>query len=70
MKAFISHGGLLSLQESIFHEKPLLVLPVFGDQPRNGIVVENFNIGRVLVWEELAADKIVDALNDIINNTM
>ncbi|XP_063840631.1 UDP-glycosyltransferase UGT5-like isoform X5 [Scylla paramamosain] len=70
VKVFISHGGLLSLQESIFHEKPLLVLPIFGDQPRNGMVVENSNIGRVLVWEELTADRIVDALNDIINNPM
>ncbi|MPC30605.1 UDP-glucuronosyltransferase 2B14 [Portunus trituberculatus] len=69
VKVFISHGGLLSLQESIFHEKPLLVLPVFGDQPKNGMLVENLNIGRMLVWEELTTDNIVDALTDIINNT-
>ncbi|XP_063840010.1 UDP-glycosyltransferase UGT5-like [Scylla paramamosain] len=68
VKVFISHGGLFSLQESIFHEKPLLVLPVFGDQPRNGMVVENLDIGRVLVWEELTADRIVDTLTDIISN--
>ncbi|KAK8404012.1 hypothetical protein O3P69_000227 [Scylla paramamosain] len=68
VKVFISHGGLLSLQESIFHEKPLLVLPVFGDQPRNGMVVKNSDIGRVLVWEKLTADRIVDALTDIISN--
>ncbi|XP_063840610.1 UDP-glycosyltransferase UGT5-like isoform X2 [Scylla paramamosain] len=69
VKVFISHGGLLSLQESIFHVTPLLVLPIFSDQPRNGMFVENSDIGRVLVWDELTADRIVDALNDIISNT-
>ncbi|XP_063840614.1 UDP-glycosyltransferase UGT5-like isoform X2 [Scylla paramamosain] len=69
VKVFISHGGLLSLQESIFHATPLLVLPIFGDQPRNGMLVVDSGIGRVLVWEELTADRIVDTLTDIINNT-
>ncbi|XP_063840618.1 UDP-glycosyltransferase UGT5-like isoform X2 [Scylla paramamosain] len=69
VKVFISHGGLLSLQESIFHATTLLVLPIFGDQPRNGMFIENAEIGRLLVWEELTADRIVDALTDIINNT-
>ncbi|XP_045118266.1 UDP-glycosyltransferase UGT5-like isoform X2 [Portunus trituberculatus] len=69
VKVFISHGGLLSLQESIFHATPLLVLPIFGDQPRNGMFVEDSGIGRTLVWEKLTADSIVDTLTDIINNT-
>ncbi|KAG0730425.1 2-hydroxyacylsphingosine 1-beta-galactosyltransferase [Chionoecetes opilio] len=66
VKVFISHGGLLSLQESIFHATPLLVLPIYGDQPKNAMFVENSGLGRMLVWEELTADSIVDALTDII----
>ncbi|KAG0730428.1 UDP-glucuronosyltransferase 2B7 [Chionoecetes opilio] len=66
VKVFISHGGLLSLQESIFHATPLLVLPIFFDQPRNAMFVENSGLGRMLVWEELTADSIVDAFTDII----
>ncbi|KAG0710470.1 UDP-glucuronosyltransferase 2B14 [Chionoecetes opilio] len=66
VKVFISHGGLLSLQESIFHATPLLVLPIFGDQPKNAMFVENSGLGHRLVWEELTADSIVDALTDII----
>lgn len=69
VKVFISHGGLLSLQESIFHATPLFVLPIFGDQTRNGMFVENSGLGRTLVWEELTADRIVDVLTDIITNT-
>ncbi|XP_050693301.1 UDP-glycosyltransferase UGT5-like [Eriocheir sinensis] len=68
VKVFISHGGLLSFQESIFHSTPLLVLPIFGDQPRNAMYVENSGLGHMMEWEELTADRIVDALTDIITN--
>ncbi|XP_050693307.1 UDP-glycosyltransferase UGT5-like [Eriocheir sinensis] len=69
VKVFISHGGLLSLQESIFHATPLLVLPIFGDQPRNAMYVESSGLGRMMEWEELTADRIIDALTDIITKT-
>ncbi|KAF7278195.1 hypothetical protein GWI33_008689 [Rhynchophorus ferrugineus] len=35
VKLFISHGGLLSLTETIHYGVPILVIPVFGDQPAN-----------------------------------
>ncbi|KAK8724674.1 hypothetical protein OTU49_011203, partial [Cherax quadricarinatus] len=35
VKVFITHGGLLSMQEAIYHATPLLALPLFGDQPKN-----------------------------------
>ncbi|XP_050695149.1 UDP-glycosyltransferase UGT5-like [Eriocheir sinensis] len=67
VKVFISHGGLNSVQESIFHATPLLVLPVFGDQPTQAVFVESSGLGHMLEWEELTADIIVNALTDIIN---
>ncbi|XP_050729374.1 UDP-glycosyltransferase UGT5-like isoform X3 [Eriocheir sinensis] len=68
VKVFMSHGGQLSLTESIFHATPLLVLPIFGNQLRNAKFMEISGSGRILGWEELTADRIVDALIDLINN--
>ncbi|KAG7164576.1 UDP-glucuronosyltransferase 3-like 1, partial [Homarus americanus] len=33
VKVFITHCGLLSLQETTYHAKRLLALPTFSDQP-------------------------------------
>ncbi|XP_065354385.1 UDP-glycosyltransferase UGT5-like [Calliphora vicina] len=35
VKLFISHGGLLSTSEAVYHGKPMLGLPVFYDQQMN-----------------------------------
>ncbi|XP_045595169.1 UDP-glycosyltransferase UGT5 isoform X2 [Procambarus clarkii] len=67
VKVFITHGGLLSLQEAIYHATPLLALPVFADQPRNAMLLKKFEVGDFLTWEELSVDIIVNTLTDIIN---
>ncbi|XP_019879360.2 UDP-glycosyltransferase UGT5-like isoform X3 [Aethina tumida] len=35
VKLFITHGGLLSTTETIYFGKPVLCIPIFGDQPVN-----------------------------------
>nr|XP_045587430.1 UDP-glycosyltransferase UGT5-like [Procambarus clarkii] len=62
VKVFITHGGLLSLQEALYHATPLLVLPIFADQPRNARFVKESELGDLLMWEELTADAIVETL--------
>lgn len=32
VKLFITHGGVAGIQEGIFHQVPMLVIPIFGDQ--------------------------------------
>ncbi|CAL4070509.1 unnamed protein product [Meganyctiphanes norvegica] len=65
---FISHAGLLSTQEAIYHGTPVLALPIFADQPRNGEMISNAGIGLNLLWEDLTVDLLVDSLNEIIHN--
>nr|XP_045604546.1 UDP-glycosyltransferase UGT5-like [Procambarus clarkii] len=68
VKVFITHGGLLSMQEAIYHATPLLAIPIYGDQPRNGKFVRDSSLGDYLVWEELTEDMIIDAITKIIND--
>ncbi|CAL4065733.1 unnamed protein product, partial [Meganyctiphanes norvegica] len=68
VKVFISHCGLLGIQESVYHGTPILGLPIFGDQPKNAKMIQMKNYGLHLEWEELTTELIVDSLREIINN--
>src|SRR5437867_4364602 len=35
VKLFITHGGLLSIEEAVYHSVPLIGFPMFGDQQWN-----------------------------------
>ncbi|CAJ0603746.1 unnamed protein product [Cylicocyclus nassatus] len=45
---FITHGGAGSLLESATYGKPLIFIPLFGDQVRNGRIAEKFGFGMML----------------------
>uniref|UniRef100_A0A0N4VUQ7 UDP-glucuronosyltransferase n=1 Tax=Haemonchus placei TaxID=6290 RepID=A0A0N4VUQ7_HAEPC len=44
---FITHGGAGSMMESALRAKPLIVVPLFGDQTRNAKLMEKFGFGEV-----------------------
>ncbi|XP_050707399.1 UDP-glycosyltransferase UGT5-like [Eriocheir sinensis] len=68
MRLFITHGGLLSTLESMYHGVPVLGIPVFGDQLTNMLMVEKNGWGKVLHWEDLTPEtlkaKIFEVMND------
>ncbi|XP_076049303.1 uncharacterized protein LOC143029976 [Oratosquilla oratoria] len=68
VKVFITHGGLLSTQEAIYHGTPLIALPIFGDQPRNCEMISVKGYGLCLQWKDLTVDVFVSALKEIIEN--
>ncbi|XP_071512509.1 UDP-glycosyltransferase UGT5-like [Panulirus ornatus] len=66
---FISHGGLLSIQEATYHGVPLLGLPVYMDQYYNLRQVQRQGWGRVLRWEDLAFDTLRQNILDLIHDS-
>ncbi|KAK3883685.1 hypothetical protein Pcinc_012005 [Petrolisthes cinctipes] len=56
LRLFITHGGLLSTLESMYHGIPVLGMPVFGDQESNMRKVERDGWGRVLTWQDFTPD--------------
>ena len=63
LKVFITHGGLLSVQEAIYHGTILVGTPLANDQKPNLMHVERNNVGLMLDWENLSAEVLVKAVN-------
>lgn len=68
LKIFITHGGLLSTMESIYHGVPTIGIPVFTDQKANMEFTVSAGSGLVVPLQELTEEKFSFALNEIINN--
>jgi len=63
---FISHGGQFSSMEAAYHGVPMLVFPVFGDQPSNGMRVAGEGWGDVLHWEDLTEDSLMAKMMELL----
>lgn len=68
VKLFITHGGLLSTIEAIYHGVPVVGIPVFADQERNMANAELSGYGISVPYKELNAKVFSSALNKILNN--
>lgn len=66
IRGFLTHGGLMGLQEAVTFAVPLIGVPLFADQIGNiGICVER-GIAVSLDYKNLGADKIVAAITAIV----
>ncbi|KAI6196355.1 UDP-glucuronosyltransferase [Aphelenchoides besseyi] len=66
MKVFITHGGANSLSESSYAGVPMIGIPLFGDQNRNTINIEERGLGLRLTKDKINKEAIVDALRQLI----
>ncbi|EDW38375.1 GL12558 [Drosophila persimilis] len=66
--AFITHGGLLSTTESIYHRKPFVGIPIFGDQFLNMARAEQNGYGVTVNYVELTAPKLLAAIERLIGD--
>jgi hypothetical protein len=45
VRLFVTHGGLNSIVESVYHAKPVVVVPISLDQPANAAMAEHKGFG-------------------------
>uniref|UniRef100_A0A0R3RJ00 UDP-glucuronosyltransferase n=1 Tax=Elaeophora elaphi TaxID=1147741 RepID=A0A0R3RJ00_9BILA len=65
--AFLTHGGMNSIMETLNYGKPVVVVPLFGDQLQNAVLVERSGFGIRLPLPELAMkEKLQNAIYNII----
>jgi len=66
--AFITHGGLLSTMESIYHGKPVVGIPFFGDQFMNMARAEQMGCGITVKYAQLTASLFRSAIERITSD--
>lgn len=58
-----------SIYEAIYFGKPLILMPVFCDQPGNTGLLLSLDVGRYLDFGKFTEAELLDALNEVINGT-
>ncbi|MBM7117097.1 glycosyltransferase [Archangium primigenium] len=65
-RALITHGGWGTVGRALLHGLPMLVIPLFGDQPLNATLVERAGLGRYLPLDKATPEAIRAALQDLL----
>lgn len=68
VKVFVTHGGLLGGTEAIYYAKPLVTIPIFGDQKFNAARSSKTGYGVRVDYSNLTEASLTWGLNEVINN--
>ena len=68
IKAFVTHGGLMSVQESIVSGVPMIGIPLFTDQFSNIKNSCDKNISISLKLGDITEDTLTESFKEIIYN--
>ncbi|XP_065075833.1 UDP-glycosyltransferase UGT5-like [Ochlerotatus camptorhynchus] len=68
VKLFITHGGLLGSTESLYHGKPMVGVPIYGDQRLNMARAKNAGYGTHIEYEHLSEESISRAIRTVLDD--
>lgn len=68
VRLFITHGGLLSTTETIYHGVPTLAIPVYGDQKYNARIAVNNGYGLMLPYQDITEENLTNKIFEVLNN--
>ncbi|XP_067011774.2 UDP-glucosyltransferase 2 [Anabrus simplex] len=68
IRAFVTHGGLLSMFETVYHGVPVLTMPVFCDHDANAAKAELDGYALKLELQHLTAEKLLWGINKVIHD--
>ncbi|XP_058461493.1 UDP-glucuronosyltransferase 2B16-like isoform X2 [Malaya genurostris] len=68
LQLFITHGGLLSIQEAVWHGVPILGIPIYADQFGNVNQMVDKGIGKRLDLTKFSSRQFEHCIVDIITN--
>ena len=68
LKVFVTHGGLLSTQEALFHQVPLVGVPISNDQIPNMLRAEAHGYAKMLDLQTMTKEDLKSAIEKAIND--
>ena len=68
LKVFVTHGGLLSTQEALFHKVPLVGVPISNDQFPNMMRAEANGFAKMLNLQTMTKDDLIVAIRKAMND--
>ena len=68
IKAFVTHSGLLSTQESLWYGKPMIAIPFFVDQIGTSGKIEKRGAGVVVDFRNLTVETFKKAILTVVEN--
>lgn len=69
IRAFVTHGGLLSMYETVYHGVPAVVMPVFCDHDSNSEKAKADGYALKLHLETLTVEKLFKAIHAVIHDS-
>ena len=69
-KVFVTHCGLNSMLESVYHSVPMVALPLVGDGHRHANVVKMKKLGVILDKKEMKPEDLAKAVMEVLVNTI
>ncbi|XP_058833853.1 UDP-glucosyltransferase 2-like [Topomyia yanbarensis] len=68
VKLFITHGGNLGTTESLYHGKPMIGIPIFGDQMMNIEKSVRAGYALLLKFSDISEATVSHAINTVLND--
>ncbi|CAN2391415.1 Glycosyltransferase family 28 C-terminal domain [Pristimantis euphronides] len=68
-RLLVTHGGMNSLMEAVYHGVPVLGIPLFGEQHENMVRIVAKNMGTLILPNEMKAEYFTDTMQEILHNS-
>ena len=69
LKVFVTHGGLLSTQEALYHNVPLVGVPISNDQKPNLLRAEKNGFAIMLSLQTMTKEDLISSIKKAMTDT-